>query len=101
MKKQITEYYCDVCGKKVDKLDDLKKRHIPVMTYNSDGTMWSNNEIELDLCEECREELLDICINQFAKITDMFGYIESDVRYNKLVQKDKKIENKKRKGKDE
>lgn len=50
----MVRYFCDKCGKEVNEDEDLSKITISRPMYNN---------IIYDICEECREYIIDILIN--------------------------------------
>ena len=72
MKKEITEYYCDVCGKKVDRFDDLEQIKIPIRQIKHSFSSSSENKIlkSLELCPECMNALYEGIQTHFADICE-------------------------------
>lgn len=82
MKKIIEEYYCDICGKKVDAHINLDKFHIPSRNYNSDGSSWHIGESEVEMCKECKEHYFTVTQNHFAEVINQYDKVEL-VNYRK------------------
>lgn len=86
MKVETTKYYCDVCGKEVEK-DELTQYKLP-MDYLYDGeTLITDGSVEI--CKECRHALNDAIKKGFAQIAMIWcaGIKVKEVVYKKEVQK--------------
>lgn len=82
MKKEITEFYCDVCGKKV-KESELIVRYLPVRLFDSEGVCTEyTQEKKFEVCEECRKAYEKILFDKFAYIKDCYG-ISVEVKYKR------------------
>lgn len=70
MKKEITEYYCDVCGKKVDRSNDLELIKIPIRQIKYSFSSSSNSKIlhSFEICPECMNALYEVIQEHFADI---------------------------------
>lgn len=65
------EYYCDVCGKKLDYLDYLTEIKIPMRRIEC-GTRYKGQDqtvASLEICLDCREILYKIIQQHFADVT--------------------------------
>lgn len=95
MKKEITEYYCDVCGKKLDKPDLLKEIKIPIKrTMYSIDTFKEIKDIRsFELCPECINALYEVIKKYFADIRVEVRYDgSSDLVINSVKNKENKDE---------
>ena len=87
MKKEVIEYYCDVCGKKVASEKHLETCVVPSKNYDCEGKSWTRGTCKADLCSECAEAFFKATMNHFAEINN--GYmIESKVKYKNDTKKE-------------
>lgn len=70
MQKEIVEYYCDVCGKKMDWSTDLKEIKIPVSHTEYGFLSTKNSRVvhSLEICPECMYALYKVIQKYFADI---------------------------------
>lgn len=66
----IRKYTCDVCKKEFDKSDDIQKVFVPC---RGQGNMCTTTKI--DLCSDCRVQLVKVVWDGFAEIVDDYGVI--------------------------
>ena len=89
MKKQITEYCCDICGKISTNVKEYRQLLLPCrITYNKGTETYESSNInqwaEFDICEKCRnvihknfrENVADIVKNMDTDT--VFSYIKFD-----------------------
>lgn len=82
MKKQITQFFCDVCETQVEKADDLKPVEIPVMELDCEGRGQYERLKKVDMCRRCRGIYNQVVYDHFAKLT--FGY--GDTVHSRKIQ---------------
>lgn len=77
MKKRVTEYCCDICGKVSTNVKEYKQLLLPCrITYSIGSKTYENNKshwAELDVCEHCENIIYKHfreCIADIAKNMD-------------------------------
>lgn len=93
MKKEITEYYCDICGKKMDRPDFLKEIKIPIkhIKYYVTTLKETKDIKSLEICPECMNALYEAIQEHVADICTEVWY---DCSYATKTQSVKYKENK-------
>ena len=74
MAKQL---YCNKCGKKFDIYDEQEQ--FSFSSWLGYGTKYDGSRLDLDLCCQCMEELIDSCkINPVTHSDDWDDKLEDD-----------------------
>lgn len=68
MKKELIEYYCDVCHKKVPYPFSLEKCVIPYKEKHGFGS-YSIELVDVEMCESCLQKFYLSIDNHFAQIS--------------------------------
>lgn len=88
MKKQITEYCCDICGKISTNVKEYKRLLLPcritynngIKTHKSSSNQWA----EFDVCEHCENSIYEYFREN---IVDIIKNIDTDTTCSEIKSK--------------
>lgn len=86
MKEELVNYYCDVCGKQVER-EELRSYKIPVKYYYDREI--KTTDIHIEICEDCQQALKNAIREKFAEIAEVWcgGTKIERVVYKEKVKK--------------